>query len=146
MVSSKGNAGEWWKTAIELISKTSNFAHAAHFFCTFLCRCFAWLQCETSWNFLVAHFMEEMSYVFSFLFFFSLPLIFTLHWWPSHFATTVTKFSCCSSNKKMSPLFFISHSRSLSPFFSLSFAGLLPTSSFSLSFSCFIFQICGHDN
>ena len=41
---------------------------------------------------------------------------------------------------------FISRSRSLSPFFSLSFAGLSPTFSFSLSFSCSIFQICGHDN
>ena len=25
----------------------------------------------------------------------------------SHFVTAVTKFSCCSSNKKMSPLFLI---------------------------------------
>ena len=46
----------------------------------------------------------------------------------------------------MSPLFFISRSRSPSPFFSLSFAGLPPTSSFPMSFSCSIFQICGHDN
>ena len=64
----------------------------------------------------------------------------------SHFVTVATKFSCPSSNKKMCPLFFISCSRSLSPFFSLSFAGLPPTLSFSLSFSCSIFQICGHDN
>ena len=64
----------------------------------------------------------------------------------SHFVTAATKFSCCSSNKKMSPLFFISRSRSLSPFFSLSFAGLPPTFSFSLCFSCSIFQICGHDS
>ena len=64
----------------------------------------------------------------------------------SHFVTAVTKFSCCSSNKKMSPLFFISRSKSLSPFFSLSFAGLPPTFSFSLCYSCSIFQICGHDN
>ena len=35
---------------------------------------------------------------------------------------------------------FISRSRSLSPYFSLSFAGL------PLTFSCPIFQICGHDN
>ena len=41
--------------------------------------------------------------------------------------------------------FFISGSRSLSSFFSLSFAGLPPTFSFSLSFSCSIYQICGHD-
>ena len=64
----------------------------------------------------------------------------------SHFVTAATKFSCCSSNKKMSPLFFISRSRSLSPFFSLSFAGLPRTFSFSRSFSCSIFQICGHYN
>ena len=64
----------------------------------------------------------------------------------SHFVTAATKFSCCSSNKKMSPLFFISRSRSPSPFFSLSFAGLPPTFSFPLSFSCSIFQICGLDN
>ena len=42
----------------------------------------------------------------------------------SHFVTAATKFSCCSSNKKMSPVFFLSLSRSLSPFFSLSFARL----------------------
>ena len=47
---------------------------------------------------------------------------------------------------KIYPLFFISRSRSLLPFFSLSFAGLPPNFSFSLSFSCSIFQICGHDN
>ena len=28
----------------------------------------------------------------------------------SHFITAATKFSCCSFNKKMSPLFFFSHS------------------------------------
>ena len=49
--------------------------------------------------------------------------------------------------KKMSPLFFfISRSRFLSPFLSLGFAGLPPTLYFSLSISCSIFQICGHDN
>ena len=64
-----------------------------------------------------------------------------------HVVTTATKFSCCSSNKKIAPLFFfISHSRSLLPFLLLSLAGVLPTFSFSLSFSCSIFQICGFDN
>ena len=42
--------------------------------------------------------------------------------------------------------FDLPQSRSLSPFFSLSFVGLPPTFSFSQSFSCSIFQICGHDN
>ena len=44
------------KQTIGLISK-SNFARAAHF----LCRFFAQLQCETSRNFLVTRFMDEMS-------------------------------------------------------------------------------------
>ena len=56
------------KTTIGLISKKSNFARAAHFFCTFLCRCFARLQRETSRNFLVTFFLEKMLYVFSFTF------------------------------------------------------------------------------
>ena len=50
------------------ISK-SNFARATHLLCTFLCRCFARLQRETSRNFLVTRFMEEMSYVFPFTYF-----------------------------------------------------------------------------
>ena len=129
MPSGEGNTGERWKTTIGLISKKNNFARAAHFFCTFLCRCFARLQRETSRNFLVTRFMEEMSYVFSFTFFFTaahfhLVLVAASI---SHFLTAATKFSCCSSNKKMSPLSFIPSSRSLSPFFSLSFAGLPPT-------------------
>ena len=50
-----------------------------------------------------------MSYVFSFTFFhcrsFS-PCIGAAS--ISHFVTAATKFSCCSSNKKLSPLFFSS--------------------------------------
>ena len=94
--------------------------------------------------------MEEMLNVFSFPFQFSLPLIFTLHWWPPAFlilSPPLQNFHVVlASNRKMSPLFFISRSRSLLPFFSLTFADLPPTFSFSLSFSCCIFQICGHDN
>ena len=40
------------------------------FFCTFLCRCFTRLQRETSRNFLVTRFMEEISYLFLFTLFF----------------------------------------------------------------------------
>ena len=57
----------------------------------------------------------------------------------SHVVTAATKLSCCSSNKKCLLCFFISRSRSLSPFFSLSFAGLPPTFSFfclSLAIYC----------
>ena len=82
MLSGEGNAGERWKTTTGLISEKSNFARAAHFFCTFLCRCFARLL--TTLNFqkllIASRFMEEMSNAFSFTFF-SLPLIFTLYCW-----------------------------------------------------------------
>ena len=64
----------------------------------------------------------------------------------SHFLIAATNFSCCSSSKKCLLCFFISRSSSLSPFFSLSFAGLSPPFSFSLSFSFSIFEICEHDN
>ena len=86
---------------------------------------FAPLQRETSGNVLVTRFMVEMSCSSSLLFFtaahFHLALVATSI---SHFVTAVTKFSCCSSNKKMTPLFVISRSGPLR------FAGLPPTFSF----------------
>ena len=80
--------------------------------------------------------------------FFSLPLIFTLHWWPLAFLilSPLQNFHVVLPTKKCLLRFFISRSKSLSPFFSLSFAGLPPTFYLSLFFSCSIFQICGHDN
>ena len=121
----------------------SNVVSAAHSFCTFLCRCFVWLQRKTSRNFQVEHFMDKKSYVFLFTFFL-LPLIFILVVAGiSHFLTAVTKLSCRSSDS-VSFVFF-SRSSSLSLFFSWSFAGLSPTVSFSLSFSFSIIQICWHD-
>ena len=81
-------------------------------FCAFLFRCFARLQRETSRNL----FMEEMSYVLSFTFF-SMPLIFVATS-ISHFVTAATKLSCCSSNKKMCLLCFLSLALDLCrPFF-----------------------------
>ena len=127
------SAGKRWKTTIGLISKLSNFERAAHFFSYISLPLFCtWRKCRTCSRLLffsAAHF--HLSLVAASI---------------SHFVTAATKFSCCSSNKKMSHLFFISRSKSPSPFFSLSFAGLPPTFSFSLFFSCSIFQICGHDN
>ena len=113
-------------------------------FRTFLCRRFARLQRETSRHFLVTRFMEEMSYVFLFTFFFTathfqLALVAARI---SHFLTAATKF-LLFFQPKMFPLFFISRSSSLSLFFSLSFAGLSTTLSLSLSFLFSIFQICG---
>ena len=71
--------------------------------------------------------------------FFSLPLIFILHWWPLAFLIILSpplqNFHVVFPTEKCLVCFFISRSRSLSPFFSLSFAGLPPT------FSCSIFQM-----
>ena len=94
------------------------------FFFTFLCR-----TCSRSLFFTASHF--HLAMVAASI---------------SHFVTA-TKFSCCSFNKKKYLLrFFISRSKCLSPVFSLNFASLPPTFSFSPSFSCSIFQIGGHDN
>ena len=113
------------------------------FFCTFLCRCFARLQRETFGNF----FMEEMSYEFSSPFF-SLPFIFSLHWWPLALSPPLYismynyVFHVVLSTKKTSPLLFISRFRSLSPFFPLSFAGLPLFLFFSVVFLLYIPNLC----
>ena len=56
------------------------------------------------------------------------------------FSPPLQDFQVVLPTKKCLLCFFVSCSRSLSPFSSLSFAGLPPT------FSNSIFQICGHDN
>ena len=88
-------------------SNSKKAAKKCTLFCTFLCRCFAQIQRETSINFLVKRFMKKCRTCFCF--FFSLPLIFTVVAASiSHFLTAATKFSCCSSNKKMSIVFYLS--------------------------------------
>ena len=104
----------------------------------------------TTWNFqkLLSYTFYGGNVVRVSVHFFSLPLIFTLHWWPLAILilSPLQNFHAVLPSKKCLLRFFISHSKSLSPFFSLSFAGLPLTFSFSLSFSCSILQICGHDN
>ena len=51
------------KTTMSLISK-KQLCTCSKLFCTFLCRCFARPQRETSRNLLVTRFMVEMSYLF----------------------------------------------------------------------------------
>ena len=65
MLSGEGNENGG-KTTMGLISKK---AAKKHTFFTFLCRCFARLQRETSRNFLVTRFMKKMSYLFLHFFF-----------------------------------------------------------------------------
>ena len=77
MLSGEDNAGKRWKTTIGLISKKATL-HVQHtFFVHFFAVCFARLQRESSRNFIVTRFFRSL--------FFSLPLIFTLHWWPLAF-------------------------------------------------------------
>ena len=131
MLSGKGM--QRWKTVKNNnrsnLSK-SNFACAAHFFVHFFAVVLH--DCNVKLPFLFSFSCHTCSHS---LFFtathFHLALVAASI---SHYVTTATKFACCSSNKKMSPLFFISRSKSLSPFFSLSFAGLPPTFSFCLFF------------
>ena len=97
-LSGEGNEnGE--KATIGLISKraTLHVQHTffVHFFAVVLHDYNVKLS-ETSW----LRFMEEMSYVFLFIFF-SLPLIFTLVTARiSYIPTAATTFSCCSRKKK----------------------------------------------
>ena len=143
------NAGEGWKTTIGLISKQATL-HVQH---TFLYISLPLFCMTTMWNF-----QKLLSYTFFGINvvrvvvepFFSLPLIFTLHWWLLAFlilSPLLQNFLVVLPTKKcLLCFFFISCPRSLSPFFLLSFAFLPPSFSFPLSFSCPIYQICGHDN
>ena len=134
MVSGDGNEnGKKKKTRIGPNWQKSNFARAAHLFCTFLCHRFVRLQRGTSGNFLVTRFMEEMS----------LSLIFTLVTAAIViFSPLLQNFMLFLQQKKVSFVF----SLSLQLFSLFSFAGCRSTFSFFLSFSFSVFQICGHDN
>ena len=134
-----------WKNNNRSNEQKSNLERASRFFCTFLCPCFARLQRESSRNVLVTRFIKEMSYVFLFLFFFHCGSF--SPWWPLvflFFSPQRQIFHVVLPTKNV--LRFLCRSSSLSLFFALSFAGLPPLFSFSLSFSFSIFQICGHDN
>ena len=105
MLNGDGNENSQ-KISVGLISKKTKTLppRAAHFFYTFLCRCFAPLQRETSINLCVpVHF------------FFSPPLIFTL------VAASISPFShrrykifMFFFQRNWSPLFFVSRSNSSS--------------------------------
>ena len=143
MLSGEGNDGERWKTAIGLISQKNNFARAAHFFCHFFAVVLHDYNAKLPDNFF---FKEETSYAFSFTFF-SLPLIFSLHWGPLAFlilSPPLQNFHVVLPTKKCLPCLFLA----LNPCRPFSRWGSLACRFFSffLAFSCSIFQICGHDN
>ena len=147
MLSGEDNAGERWKTTIGLISKKATL-HVQH---TFLYISLQLFCTTTTWNLL-----KPLSHTF----YWGNVIRFLVHFFPHcrSFSSCIGDrwhFSFCHrrfrwkkipTKKSLFHVFFISRSRSLSPYFSLSFAGLPPTLSYSLSFSCSIFQICGHDS
>ena len=147
MLSGEGNAGERWKTKQLVLLAKKQLCTCSTLYCTFLCRCLARLG-PHDYNVKLPETSLEEMFLFTFFHYRSFsPCIWLVAASISHFVTAATRFSCTLFfQHKMSPLFFISRSRSLSPFFTLSFPGLLPSFSFSLSFSGSIFQICGHDN
>ena len=87
-------------------------------FCTFLCRCFARLQLETSRNFQQLLVLRRKCRTCSrSLFFFTAAMIFTLHWWPLTFlifSPPLQNFYVVLPTKKRSPLLFISVSFQIS--------------------------------
>ena len=95
MASGKGNTGERWKTTVGLISKKETF-HVQH---TFFVHIFAVVQCTAAtWNFqklLTYTFYGLKCRTFSLSLFFSLPLTFTLHWWPLVFLILSTPLQNC---------------------------------------------------
>ena len=110
MLSGEDNAGERGKTTIGLISKKATF----HMQLTFFVRFFAVVLHdynvnlpETSSTFFGENVVRVLVHVFQFFTaaHFHLALVAASI---SHFITAATKFSCCSSNKKCPPCFFIS--------------------------------------
>ena len=108
MLSGEGNAGERWKTTIGLITKKQLYT-CSTLFCTFLCRCFSWVQryirLPETYTFYGGNVVRFLVHFFFTAAHFHLALVAASI---SHFVTAVTKFSCCSSNKKSVSFFYLS--------------------------------------
>ena len=138
-----------WKTTISLISKKA----------TLMCTCSTLvlyisfpLFCTTStWNFqkLLSYTFYGENVVLVLVHSFPLPLIFTLHWSPPAFvilSPSLQNFHVVLPTKNVSFVFYLSALNLCRPFPRWPSLASRTTFSFSLSFSCSIFQICGHDS
>ena len=147
MLSGEGNAGDRRKTTIGLNSKKNNnnnsFPHAAHFFFFISLP----LSCTTTTQNFQKPFFYGGNVVRVIVHFFSLPLIFTLHWWPLAFLilSSLLQNFHVGFQQKMSPFFYLSLQISVALFL-VEFCWPVAYSLFSLSFSCSMIQICGHDH
>ena len=125
MLSGEGNAGERWKTTIGLISKKTTL-HVQH---TFLYISMPLFCTTTTWNFqkLLRYTFNGGNVVRVLVHFFHCRSFSPCIGGRSHFSFCHRRYKIFMSffqQKNVSPLFFISRCRSLSPFLSLSFAGL----------------------
>ena len=119
----------------------SNFTRAAHFFCTFLGRCFARLHRETSrrrYTLFGGNVVRVLVHFF-----------FTCIGGRQHFSFCHRRHKIFMLSFQQKNVSFVSLSLALDlcRFFSRSASlAYRLLSLFPLSFSCSIFQICGHDN
>ena len=108
MLSGEGNAGERWKTKQLVLSAKKQLCTCSTLYCTFLCRCLARLG-PHDYNVKLPEISLEEMFLFTFFHCRSFsPCIWLVVASISYNVTATTKFSCCSSNKKMSlflPLF-----------------------------------------
>ena len=111
MLSGEDNAGDRRKTTIGLNSKKKNnnnsFPHAANFFFFFISLP---LSCTTTTQNFQKPFFYGGNVVRVIVHFFSLPLIFTLHWWPLAFLilSSLLQNFHVGFQQKMSPFFYLS--------------------------------------
>ena len=134
------SGGKRSKTTIGLISKKATLYVQHSFFVHF----FAVFFTTTTWNFqkLLSYTFYGGNVVRVLVHFFSLPLIFTLHWWPLAFlilSPTLHNFHVVLPPKNCLGLCFLPlRSKSLSPFLSLRFTGLPLTFCFSVCLLLYI--------
>ena len=124
MLNDEGNAGERWKQQwIQLAKKQLCTCSTLFLFISLPLFC-----TTTTWNFqkLLSYTFYGGNVVRVLVHFFSLPLIFTLHWWLLAFlifSPPLQNFHVVLPTKKCLLCFFISCSTYLSPFYSMNIAG-----------------------
>ena len=111
MLSGEGNAGDRRKTTIGLNSKkktTTTTFHMQHTFFFFFIS--LPLSCTTTTQNFQKPFFYGGNVVRVIVHFFSLPLIFTLHWWPLAFLilSSLLQNFHIGFQQKMSPFFYLS--------------------------------------
>ena len=147
MRSCEGNAEERWKTTIDLIGKKATL-HVQH---TFLYISLPLCCTTTTWNFhkLLSYALYGGNVVRVLAHFFSLPLIFNLHWWPLAFLIFSPQLQNCHVVlvTKNFLLFCLSLALDLCrPFSRWASLACRLVSLFFLSFTSSIFQFFGNDS